>query len=557
MNKDVIYIDTEDDITTIIGNVKDAKHRIVALVPPKNVGVLQSAVNLRLLARAAKQADKRLVLITNNAALTALAASAKLPIAKNLQSKPEIAQIPALDIDDGSDVIDGAQLPVGELARTADVDAPENGEGDAAIDEVIRDDSTAKKAAVPAKPVARKKATGAKVPDFNKFRKKLVLIIAGILLVVGGLIWAFVFAPHATVIIKARTTEESVNKKVFIGESVATSASKNTVKGITQQLKKDVSVEITATGTKDVGEKATGSVVFRNCETQTAQVIPAGTAIANGGNNYLTQAAVTVPAGSGGFSGCSNPGVSEAVGVVATDIGEGPNVSSGASFTVAGHINSSSSLYFRAVATTAISGGSKKQIKVVTADDVERATEELNRQNSDDIKKQLIEQFGKDTAVIDASFKVDVSEVKPQPAVDAEAADGKGKLTGPVTYTIMGAAKAELSTFLTSHFEAQIGDSQDQRIYDNGAGKVTFTNVTESNGTFSANMSATAKIGPNISDEQVKQLAKGKRYGEVQSAIVAIQGVDDVDIKFSYFWVRTVPNDESKISVEFNLDESN
>ena len=51
MNKDVIYIDVEDDITAIISKVKASKEKIVALVPPKRVGVLQSAVNLHLLSR--------------------------------------------------------------------------------------------------------------------------------------------------------------------------------------------------------------------------------------------------------------------------------------------------------------------------------------------------------------------------------------------------------------------------------------------------------------------------------------------------------------------------
>ena len=123
MNKDVIYIDVEDDITAIIGKVKDAQSKIVALVPPKRIGVLQSSVNLQLLARAATQSNKRLVLISSNSALMALAAAAKLPGANNQQSKPELAQISALDIDDGEDVIDGVQLPVGELARTADAPA--------------------------------------------------------------------------------------------------------------------------------------------------------------------------------------------------------------------------------------------------------------------------------------------------------------------------------------------------------------------------------------------------------------------------------------------------
>ena len=110
MQKDVIYIDTEDDITAIIGKVKAAKAKIVALVPPKRIGAIQSAVNLKLVHRAAEQADKRLVLISNNAALMALAGSAGIPVAKNLQSKPELAEIPALEVDDGEDIIDGDDL---------------------------------------------------------------------------------------------------------------------------------------------------------------------------------------------------------------------------------------------------------------------------------------------------------------------------------------------------------------------------------------------------------------------------------------------------------------
>ncbi|MBH1980895.1 hypothetical protein I8H89_05245, partial [Candidatus Saccharibacteria bacterium] len=119
MNKDVIYIDVEDDVTAIIGKVKDSKEKVVALVPPKRTGVLQSAVNLRILQRTAKNAGKHIVLITNDQSLIPLAAGASIPVAKNLQSKPEIPEIAALKVDDDDDIIDGSQLPVGEHAATA------------------------------------------------------------------------------------------------------------------------------------------------------------------------------------------------------------------------------------------------------------------------------------------------------------------------------------------------------------------------------------------------------------------------------------------------------
>ena len=84
-------------------------------MPPRRIGVLQSAVNIRLLARAAKSADKRVVIITSDNVLAGLAATADILVAKTLQSKPEIAEIPALKVDD-NDVIDGGQLPVGDMA---------------------------------------------------------------------------------------------------------------------------------------------------------------------------------------------------------------------------------------------------------------------------------------------------------------------------------------------------------------------------------------------------------------------------------------------------------
>ena len=41
MNKDVIYIDVDDDVTAIIGKIKKAKEKIVAIVPPKRAGTLR------------------------------------------------------------------------------------------------------------------------------------------------------------------------------------------------------------------------------------------------------------------------------------------------------------------------------------------------------------------------------------------------------------------------------------------------------------------------------------------------------------------------------------
>ena len=90
MNKDVIYIEAEDDITDILAKIKNAKNKIVALVPPKKAGVLRSAVNFKLITKAATKAEKTVVLVSGDESLVRLASAANIPVAKTLQSKPRL-----------------------------------------------------------------------------------------------------------------------------------------------------------------------------------------------------------------------------------------------------------------------------------------------------------------------------------------------------------------------------------------------------------------------------------------------------------------------------------
>lgn len=560
MNKDIIYIDVEDDITAIIGKVKGAKEKIVALVPPKRIGILQSAVNLRLLARAGNQSNKRLVIITNNSALMALASAAQIPVAKNLQTKPSLADVPAYEQDDGDDVIDGASLPVGELARTADTVPLADEKEDKAIEAAVKENAAEKAVPLAVPPLAGqalrtpRARRGTTIPNFDKFRKKLALIIAGGVLLIAFLVWALLFAGQATIIITARTSDTSVNPKVTLGTQLTTDTAKGTLLAISQQLKKDQTVNFTATGTKDVGNKAQGQVVFQNCESLASQTVPAGTSITASGLNYVTQQDVIVPAGSGGLGGCTAPGQSKPVAVVAADLGPDYNVPSGTVFSVPGRPNSSSTYYFNAVASTAISGGSKQQVKVVTDQDIKAATDQLAAQQSADIKKQLASQFPPTAVAVDATFTAVKGATTSNPAVGAESPDGKATLTVSMTYGMLGVDRSEVGRFLDPFFSQQLQTKPDQRVYNNGADKASFTDVSAKQNDYAATLVATAQVGPKIDDLAVKNNARGKNYGEIQSQLQGISGVDNVDIKFSPFWVSTAPNDIKRIAVEFKLN---
>lgn len=552
MQKDVVYIDVEDDITAIIGKVKAAKEKVVALVPPKRIGVLQSAVNLRLLARAGTQSKKHVVLITNNQALISLASSALIPVAKNLQSKPELAEIPALSVDDDDDIIDGEQLPVGELAKTADA-TPPTGVPDSAISGLDIDDDDAK--SVRAKPpiagaaVAKPKVkSGVKVPSFSTFRKK-IFIFGGLgVLLIGFLIWAVWFAPRATLVIDARTTDKAINSEAAFGSDVTTSFDDATIKSLSQQEKDVATIEFDATGSKDVGEKATGQVKL-STQALSSTAVPAGTSLATpNGLVFITSANATIPASTIG-PGCFPTACAGSATVAVTAAASGTSYN-GASGDLSGAGSGVS-----ASLTGATAGGTEKIVKIVLQADVVKATEQLESQNSDEIKKKLAAKFGTSDIVIDSSFAKSGGDATPSPAIGQEVASGKAKLTRDTTYTMTAVSKSDLDTYLKSAAEKTLANKDEQRVYETGLAKATITEFKAGDRVGTATVSTTSQIGPKIDEAKIKDSVKGKRFGEIQADLQSIDGVNNADTKFWPFWVKTVPNDVNKIKIEFKLKD--
>lgn len=537
MKKDVIYVDIEDDITSVIAKVKGASAPIVALVPPKRIGVLQSTVNLKLLQKAARTADKRLVLITSDNALTSLAAGMAIPVAKNLQSKPEVPVVAAPEVEE-DDVINGNELPVGDHAATAPGETKE----ESIIDTIPDFDAPLASTAAARAP---KKAASSKIPDFDGFRKKMFIAAgAGVLLVVF-LVWAIFFAPKATVSITAKTNVVNIDKVLQLKPGAKLDVAQNIAPAIAKQVKKTASVDFAPTGKKEVGEKATGTVKFEN-EDETAANIPAGTqVVATSGLTFVTAAAVSVPGATltfGNQCGADHlcPG-SATVGVTATTGGTKYNGASGA---VSGSFDGASGSF-----ATAASGGTDKTATVVSQADIDKAKEQLKAQDSSAVKTELTKQFTGDSVIIQESFQVVPGEPVSTPALDQEATGAK--LTAETTYTMVAVSRADLKAIFDAYTKTQIGKGQNQKIYESGDKTTAFSQFsTGEGGAYTAKVRASAQVGPEIDDGSLAKALVGKRAGEIQQQLEAIQGVEDVETKFSPFWVTTAPKAE-KITIKF------
>jgi hypothetical protein len=280
--------------------------------------------------------------------------------------------------------------------------------------------------------------------------------------------------------------------------------------------------------------------------------VPAGTQLSTtGGLAFVTDSATTIPKSDTTSLACfptACPGTATTT-VTASVAGANYN---GASGSLSGSPSGVS-----AQLSGSTSGGSDNIVTVVTADDIQKASAQLSQQSSDAVKQQLTKQFTNGEAVISDSFTVSSATPVSTPAVDAQSTDGKAKLVATTTYAITAIAKPDLELFLKDSLNKQLAGNSAQRAYDDGISNVQVSGYNKAaDGSATVEISSSGQIGPTIDETKLKDQIKGKIFGDVQSIVSAIPGVDNVDVQFSYPWVRNVPNDVKKITIQFKVQNA-
>lgn len=564
--KDVIYIDVDDEITTIIDKVTSSRSKILALVLPKRATTLQSIVNMKLLKRAADDGSKHLVLITSEAGLLPLAANTGLYVAKNLQSKPEVPDVPQAVAELPDDFEESLSLDaaepklnkrssVGDLAKgstspTAIDDSIDMGGAVADKNPIMRNmagagavvggaaDATDKgKGNSPKGPRNKKLA----IPNFNKFRGWM--FIGGGALVALIVIWIVCFKvlPHAYITVKTDSQAISSNIDVTLSASVS---SVDTDSGIvpakTQSVDKTLTAAADATGQQNNGQKASGTITVINCSDNTVS-LPAGTGFSSGGLTFVSSKAVSVPQSDYKMSGsgftCKEDGTAS-INVVAQNAGAKYNISA-ASYSIAG---SPSNVKAKG---SAMSGGTDDITKIVQSSDIESAKSKISAQDTSAIKAQLKDQLeNQGLKAIDATFVAGAPAITT--SVSAGTAADSVTVTEKITYTMMGAAQSDLKKLVASAVNNKI-DTSKQAITDYGLDDASFTSQDPSSGTVS--MSVTAVAGPDLKIADLRKQVAGKKTGDAQKALKTNPGVTDINVTYSPFWVTSIPGNESKITI--------
>jgi hypothetical protein len=307
----------------------------------------------------------------------------------------------------------------------------------------------------------------------------------------------------------------------------------------------DESGTANATGTKDVGTKAKGTVTIRNCGAS-ATTIKSGTGVSSGGKTFITQASLSL--GPGNYtpppdSECRSSGSHVgSVQVVAESNGDDYNLSSGATYSVSGFsstVNGTGS---------AMTGGTSKTVKVVTQGDVDSAKNKLEIDDNkikDDLKKSL-EDAG--YFAIEDTFEKQDESTTTTPKVGEEGSEVSVKYTAK--FVMVGVKKDDLKQVVEDSIKDEV-DTEKQAVQNDGIDSATYTIVKSGDDTMTINFNGTVEVGPDINIDQLKADIKGKKSGETENIVMSYPGVNTVKVDYSPFWVNKTPNNESKINIEF------
>ncbi|MCL1929772.1 hypothetical protein FWF93_01410 [Candidatus Saccharibacteria bacterium] len=535
INYDIIYVDIDDDITSVIEKIKNSSEEYIKLVPPKRQGFMQSSVTMRLIKRTASKVKKHVAIVTTDKALLTLAATIGIYVAKNLQSEPIMLAKPetTASAKNTDDVIDGEDIDTSDYKDTSDIPEDKDIEVSLRKNREKKDDEEDDDE----QPKPPKKA-----PNFNKFRKRLFIFGGLGVALIAFLVWAIVFAPRANVTIFANTTSEKVQETVQIGDKLTTDPATHTIKSVIKSGEKDASVDGTATGERNDGTRASGTVDLEasdlgTCVSLVMSGIASGTGVTLSGKDFYTTAGAA-------FAVSGSKCVANDVPVEAMAAGEGYNISGGGG-AVAGFGGVS--------ANGSTSGGSTKIVKFVQDSDIKIAQEKFKNENQDDFKNDLTKELSGDYIVISQSFKVTTSDPVASPGLNEASSDGKFKLTIKTVYSLEAVSKDEIKTYLEKILDARAGEMSQQKVYDYGVDNISLTNYMRVDDKNPATVAlfATAKIGPDIDLDKIREEIAGKKPMEVTESLKRVNGVVDVKVGLSPFWVSSIPKNTNKIKIEF------
>ena len=341
--------------------------------------------------------------------------------------------------------------------------------------------------------------------------KGVLFLLASLLILILLLLYYFL-GLQAKVVIKV--DPKIVEKSQDITFSTASDFSNNVIKGEFISVTQDGSTSGNATGKKETGDKAKGTVTIFNSSTDTI-TLPAQTKItSSNGLNFLTTAKIIVASRSADVpptAGNAN------VNVEASTFGTKYNLPSVTKFP-----SISDNADIAGKNDNPFSGGTKKDITVFGKDDAQKLRDDLIKSLEEKAKADLQNKLQANQSILPNFVDETLDKEDFDKDVDAEAKTVT--LKGTVSYKSLSYNKKEFQDYLKTVFGTDV-DAKNVEL--------SFENIKVKGNDVTAKLKIKAKIFPTLTIDDLSKKITGKSFTEAENQIMSIPQVADVRISFS------------------------
>lgn len=605
---EIIYLENDEEITSVIDRLRKAKEKSIALVIPRGGSLAQSIVNLKLLKKSASEMDKKISLVSNDRISRNLASQIGLTVYSKAseaeKAKPVKEESLPVVTPEGEFKVNSYYGKEDESAIEEPEKLEENPEEDIEededsndIDDEIENEPTFTKVSDKSEKIEKedienaykepedsikskvesRKTDRTEKAEFNRFdhedhhdnkfgaprnrkpmpkNKKIALgVIGGVLVLLLGI--SYFFLPYAKANVMVKTEDFEMSESVTVNPQATSVDSENIViPATTVELEKEISKTYPTTGKKEMGSKATGKITIYNEWDDKPKTIPAGTKFtAEGGKVFVSAIEVTVPGTTVTYAPVKiNPGTVD-INVTAESTGDSYNIGP-SRFSISSVLAAQQSkIYGRSV--SAMIGGTTKTVNIVSENDFKTAEADLSKLISEQGQAELIsEAKEKSLEIIESKITSEVVSKEASKNVNDETENFDYRLK--VTLKVPAYATNDMKTALIAAANKQLDSNKmligedkfevsavfvgDIKPVDGG----TTTGEVEMRGTLKA------KTGQKISEKEIKDKIKGKKFAEARAIIEKFDRVESVAVDIWPSNVARVPYITSRIKVIFD-----
>ncbi len=361
------------------------------------------------------------------------------------------------------------------------------------------------------------------VPLLNQGTKVMFIPFLVLILVVG-LLLIYITQLKATITVYAKPNVIDKTEEVTFSIDTDSDFSKNIIALESETITQETTLAVPATGSKEVGEKAKGTITIFNVTTTQSQSFPKNAVItASNGLTFLLDNAVNISSASGDALRGITPSTAKAS-VTAEDIGKEYNLPSGVEFTV----ESLPKATVAAKNDSAFSGGSKKEVTVVAKKDIDKLLNEVSSQLEQKAREELLKKQESDKQYL-PTFISSTFEKKELDKTLGQEAKSVG-ISAAIVFHGVSYKKTALEDYAKYVIQKESPDS-------NISSEDININIQDlqkkDDNQLQTKVSLKAQFLPKIDTKKIAEDIHGKSFQDTQQILSKISQVVSIDISLS------------------------